>query len=55
MAKGLSSAVIERVYRDVYICRKCNATLRSKKRDNIKCRKCGSKSLRPKRKEKKGM
>lgn len=42
---------IARLYRNVYVCKKCKTKIRSQPRKvllkKVKCRKCGSKALRP--------
>lgn len=53
MVKKLDPAVLSRLFRNVYICQKCNARNRLKSIYKAHCRKCGSKDLRLKRKEKK--
>lgn len=53
MAKRKDPAVDARMFDNVYVCMRCNATLRSQKpveKSGAKCRKCGSKGLRLKRK-----
>ena len=44
----------KRIYRDVFVCMKCGAKLRSDpnrvKEKKVRCRKCGYKGLRPKHK-----
>ncbi len=53
MAKRKDPAVDARMFDNVYVCMRCNATLRSLKpveKSGAKCRKCGSKGLRLKRK-----
>ncbi len=43
---------IERLFRNVFVCRKCNAKVRADpnmiRAGKIKCRKCDSKKFRPK-------
>ncbi|MCJ7450140.1 MAG: 50S ribosomal protein L40e [Candidatus Nanohaloarchaeota archaeon QJJ-9] len=41
----------ERIFKDVYICRKCNARNKVHDPEDAKCRKCGYDGLRPKNKE----
>ncbi|MFB6115054.1 MAG: 50S ribosomal protein L40e [Candidatus Nanohalobium sp.] len=41
----------ERLFGDVYICRKCNAKNRTKNPENTSCRKCGYSDLRKKNEE----
>jgi len=58
MAKKLQEAVVNRLFKNVHICMKCNAKMRTTpqkvKLGKVKCRKCGSKQLRLKAKEKRG-
>ena len=42
--------VMDRMYKNVYVCMKCNAKIRTNKPGKVKCRRCGSKQLRPKKK-----
>ena len=42
--------VMDRMYKNVYICMKCNAKIRTNKPHKAKCRRCGSKQLRPRKK-----
>lgn len=55
MPKAKVPAAMNRTYRRVFICMKCNAKLRTDmlrvKAKKVKCRKCGYKGLRPKSKE----
>ena len=55
--KKLFEEVADRLFHRVFVCRKCKSKIRADyakvKAGKVKCRKCGSKSLRPKRKEKK--
>jgi len=57
LAKKLFEEVADRLFHRIFVCRKCKSKIRTdyaKVRDKkVKCRKCGSKSLRPKRKERK--
>ena len=59
MAKKLPTAATERMFKNMFICMKCNAKIRADpirvKKKKIKCRKCGSKALRLKSKEKHGV
>lgn len=41
----------DRIFKDVYICRKCNARNRTNNPENTSCRKCGYDGLRPKHSE----
>jgi ribosomal protein L40E len=41
----------KRIFENVYICRKCNARIRTRDPDNTKCRKCGYHGLRKKHSE----
>jgi len=50
MAKARNPAVDARVFRNVFICMKCNAKIRTNNPKKTKCRKCGAKALRPKKK-----
>ncbi len=54
MAKPRNPIAVNRLFTNVYICRRCNAKIRSGKRDDVKCRKCNSKSMRLKNKDIKG-
>lgn len=44
-----------RLYRNVFVCRNCNAKMRASPQKVmmklIKCRKCGARNLRPKKRE----
>jgi len=42
----LPQEISERLYKNVYVCMKCNARIRTNKPHRTKCRKCGSKQLR---------
>lgn len=57
--KKIPDAVVHRLFENVFICMKCNAKIRADPykvaEGKIKCRKCGSKKLRPKSKERKGV
>ncbi len=59
MAKKLAEAVAKRLFINVFICMKCNAKIRAQpdkvKKGKIKCRKCGSRQLRLKAKERRGL
>ncbi len=48
----IPAEISDRLYKNVYVCMKCNARIRTNKPLRAKCRKCGSKQLRP---VKKGM
>ncbi len=41
----------ERVFKDVYVCRRCNAKNKTQNPENTTCRKCGYKHLRAKNKD----
>jgi ribosomal protein L40E len=41
----------ERIFKDVYVCRKCNARNRMKDPEGANCRKCGYSGLRKKHSE----
>lgn len=41
----------DRIFKDVYVCRRCNATNRTKNPEKTVCRKCGYKHLRAKNSE----
>jgi len=43
--------VDNRIFRNVYVCMRCNATVRGKNIEKLRCRKCGSKRLRPKNRQ----
>lgn len=53
MAKKFEAAE-NRIFKNVYICRKCNARNKFKNLEGAKCRKCGYDGLRPKHREFKG-
>lgn len=59
MPKKMNEIVFRRKYFNVYVCMRCNATLRTtlakQKAGKSKCRKCGSKDLRLKAKERRGL
>ncbi len=59
MPRKLSAAVMKRLFQNVFICINCNAKIRAApdkvKKGKIKCRKCGSKDLRLKAKERRGL
>ena len=58
MAKKLPEAMANRMFKNMFVCMKCNAKIRAipdkVKAKKIKCRKCGSKQLRLKAKERRG-
>ncbi|MBW6451883.1 MAG: 50S ribosomal protein L40e [DPANN group archaeon] len=54
MAKAVTGPTFDRLYKNMYVCMRCNATNRSGTKATIMCRKCGSKALRLKNKERKG-
>lgn len=58
MPKKIFPAAMHRMFQGVYICMKCNASVRSStekiKQGKVRCRKCGSYELRPKAKERRG-
>lgn len=58
MAKKLPEAMANRMFKNMFVCMKCNAKIRASqdkvKQGKIKCRKCGSKHLRLKAKERRG-
>ncbi|OYT34352.1 MAG: 50S ribosomal protein L40e [Candidatus Aenigmarchaeota archaeon ex4484_52] len=35
-----------RMYKNVFVCMKCNAKTKGKTKLNLKCRKCGAKAMR---------
>ena len=53
MAKKFSPEAMERLFRNVFVCRNCKSKIRANpikvKDKKVRCRKCGSKNLRPKR------
>ena len=59
MAKKLADVPAKRLFINVFICMKCNAKIKAQpdkvKKGVIKCRKCGSRQLRLKAKERRGM
>jgi len=59
MAKKFPLYIANRLFTDVYVCMRCNAKIRSQlkkiKKGYVKCRKCGSKNLRLKAKERRGV
>ncbi len=58
MAKKIPEFVMNRVYKNVFVCMKCKSKIRASlenvKKGKVKCRKCGHKSLRLKAKERRG-
>jgi len=55
MAKARDEAVDKRMFQNVYICMKCNARIKTAKKEKTRCRKCGAASLRLKHKQVKGV
>ena len=59
MAKKLIDVMARRLFINMFVCMKCNAKIKAQpdkvKKGKIKCRKCGSKQLRLKAKERRGM
>ncbi len=47
MAGMIPQEVLDRMYKNVYICMRCNARIRTTKPHKTRCRKCGYKKLRP--------
>lgn len=48
MASGMiPQEVLDRMYKNMYICMRCNARIRTAKPQNTRCRKCGYGKLRP--------
>ncbi|MFH0832318.1 MAG: 50S ribosomal protein L40e [Candidatus Aenigmatarchaeota archaeon] len=58
-ARKLPESVAKRMFINVFICMKCNARNKAKydavKKGKVKCRKCGSRELRLKAKERRGV
>ncbi|MEA3229447.1 MAG: hypothetical protein U9P44_00900 [archaeon] len=54
MAKPRSEFAVNRIFKDIYVCCKCNTKRRAGKCDNLKCRKCNSSQMRLKNKDRKG-
>jgi len=58
MGKKLPEVVVNRRFKNVFICMKCNGKVRAQpdkvKKKKVKCRKCQSKQLRLKAKERRG-
>jgi len=56
--KKIPEVAARRLFKNMYVCMKCNAKMRAQaakvKKKKIKCRKCGSKALRLKAKERRG-
>ncbi|MCK5177201.1 MAG: 50S ribosomal protein L40e [Candidatus Aenigmarchaeota archaeon] len=50
MAKIKDSDAEARMYKNVFVCMKCNAKRRAKSKVNLLCRKCGSNNMRNKKK-----
>lgn len=59
MPKKIIEAAGRRLFLNMFICMRCNAKIRAQpekvKKRFIKCRKCGSKNLRLKAKERRGV
>lgn len=59
MAKKLIDVAARRLFINVFVCMKCNAKIKAQpdkvKKGKVKCRKCGSKQLRLKAKERRGV
>jgi ribosomal protein L40E len=59
MGKKINEAASNRLFLNMFVCMHCNAKHRSDpdkvKQGIIKCRKCGSKNLRLKAKERRGI
>lgn len=59
MAKKMNEAASNRLFKNMFVCMRCNAKRRTSpdkvKKGMIKCRKCGSKNLRLKAKERRGL
>ncbi|MCX6815233.1 MAG: 50S ribosomal protein L40e [Candidatus Aenigmarchaeota archaeon] len=59
MGKKINEACANRLFLNMFVCMACNAKMRTTpdrvKRGSIKCRKCGSKNLRLKAKERRGL
>ncbi|MBD3155678.1 MAG: 50S ribosomal protein L40e [Candidatus Aenigmarchaeota archaeon] len=57
MVKKIAPEATKRLFDRVFVCKKCKSKIRTDysrvREKKIKCRKCGSKSLRPKKKERK--
>lgn len=56
MAEKSNSIADDRLFKNVYVCRNCNAKIRISNPKllrpiRVKCRRCGSQALRPKHKE----
>ena len=55
MPKAKVPAAMNRIYKRVYVCMKCNATIRADTQKviakKVKCRKCNYRGLGPKSKE----
>ena len=53
MAKKFSPEAMNRLFRNVFVCRNCKSKIRTDpikvQQGKVSCRKCGSKDLRPKR------
>lgn len=59
MAKKINEFAAKRLFINMFVCMRCNAKIRAQpdkvKKGMIKCRKCGSKNLRLKAKERRGI
>ena len=59
MAKKINELAARRLFTNMFVCMRCNAKMRAQpdkiKKNLIKCRKCGSKNLRLKAKERRGV
>jgi len=59
MTKKIVEAAANRLFLNMFVCMHCNAKMRTQpdrvKKGLIKCRKCGSKNLRLKAKERRGL
>lgn len=58
MPKKMTEEVFNRLFKNVFVCMKCNSKVRATpfkvRAGKVKCRKCGSSQLRPKAKERRG-
>jgi len=59
MAKKIPDEIAHRMFANVFVCMKCRTKIRASpfkvKAGKVKCRKCGSKQLRPKARERRGV
>ncbi len=59
MPKKLPELVANRLFKNVFVCMKCNSKIRAQpdkvKNRKIRCRHCGSNNLRSKAKERRGV